>query len=111
KLAALPDGGLRAFFGGEKTLNTAVSKDVGVTWGIDSSPLDAPDFGIATDREGKPYVAFTADGKLKLQSDVGAKAKVDTEREGPCCISGVQIALDGESTEGWAAWRQSGTKA
>jgi hypothetical protein len=111
KLAALPDGGLRAFFGGEKTLNTAMSKDVGVTWGIDSSPLDAPDFGIATDREGKPYVAFTADGKLKLQSDVGAKAKVDTVREGPCCISGVQIALDGESTEGWAAWRQSGTKA
>jgi hypothetical protein len=111
KLAALADGGLRVFFGGEKSVHAASSKDAGVTWGIDSYPLDSADFGIAADKEGKPYIAFVTGGDLKLQSDVGPKSKVETVREGPCCVSGVQIALDGESTEGWAAWRQSGTKA
>jgi hypothetical protein len=85
-LIAVPDGSLAVVFATKADLYTAKSKDGGGTWEVTSAPAPTGAFAATGDKEGKPFITASA--------DVGGKA------------DRVAVVMDGESSEGWAAWHE-----
>ena len=119
KLQTLPDGTLQVVFSEVPGLYAAVSKDGGVKWESMVGPqsairdLQPLAFAAASDREGKPVLAFASpadSGKISMQSGFGVMQPMETVREGACCVEDVQVGADNDSGEGWVAWRQNAAR-
>lgn len=98
-----PDGPLTVMFSTKEGLRTGTSKDGGKTWEVGQPTAFPPLFAAAADKTGKPVPLSAAGGVIKLH----AGATPEVVRDGPCCVDRLALALDFESAEGWAVWRES----